>query len=96
MTKSKAFWWVLIIFSALVSLMAFGWLAGAGPVEVCGGQMQNGQPLFQGCRTDWNWGTAIPIAMFFLASVAAFVGWIVGLRNTIRRNRTSYLHMDVD
>ncbi len=106
MTNSGLFWWVLIIVTAFVSLMTFGWLLGAGPVEVCGGtisygtgsggQMQDARPLFEGCRKDWNWGTTIPIAIFLLASVAATLGSIVGLRGAIHRNRTAYLRADID
>ena len=106
MTESKLFWWALIIVSAFFSLMTFGWLLGTAPMEVCGGtisygpgsggQMQEAGPLFEGCRRDWNWGSTIPIAVFLLVSVAALVGSVAGLRNTIRRNRTAYLHADID
>jgi len=105
-TESKLFWGVLILVSAFVSLMTFGWLLGTAPMEVCGrtvsdgtgsgGQMQETRPLFEGCRTDWNWGTTVPIGIFLLGSVAALAGSIIGLRNTIRRHRTAYLRADID
>jgi hypothetical protein len=96
MADSKAFWWVLIVLSGFISLMALLWLLGAGPVEVCSTGQAQGQTVHSECQTDWNWGTTIPSAIFLLATLAAFVGSIIGLRGATRRERAAYLHADVD